>query len=63
MIQLVTNGNRYEELKLNVLTQNDTPLSVSFGTYTMNIDLRDFNNVDLMKLSIPIPTRCKISTG
>jgi len=50
-IQLVlTNGNRYEELKPKRADRNKKryPHSrVSFGTYTMNIDLRDFNNVDL----------------
>jgi len=50
-IQLVlTNGNRYEELKPKRSDRNKKryPHSrVSFGTYTMNIDLRDFNNVDL----------------
>ena len=50
-IQLVLkNGNRYEELnpKRADRRKNRHPHSrVSFGTYTMNIDLRDFNNVDL----------------
>ncbi|MGB1941589.1 MAG: LptF/LptG family permease [Flavobacteriaceae bacterium] len=50
-IQLVlTNGNRYEELKPKRADRHKKryPHSrVSFGTYTMNIDLRDFNNVDL----------------
>ena len=50
-IQLVlTNGNRYEELKSKRADRHKKryPHSrVSFGTYTMNIDLRDFNNVDL----------------
>jgi len=50
-IQLVlTNGNRYEELKPKRSDRQKKryPHSrVSFGTYTMNIDLRDFNNVDL----------------
>jgi lipopolysaccharide export system permease protein len=50
-IQLVLkNGNRYEELKPKRADRQKKryPHSrVSFGTYTMNIDLRDFNNVDL----------------
>ena len=50
-IQLVlTNGNRYEELKTkraSRLKKRYPHSRVSFGTYTMNIDLRDFNNVDL----------------
>ena len=50
-IQLVLkNGNRYEELKSKRADRHKKryPHSrVSFGTYTMNIDLRDFNNVDL----------------
>ena len=50
-IQLVLkNGNRYEELKPKRADRRKKsyPHSrVSFGTYTMNIDLRDFNNVDL----------------
>ena len=50
-IQLVlTNGNRYEELKPKRADRQKKryPHSrVSFGAYTMNIDLRDFNNVDL----------------
>ena len=50
-IQLVLkNGNRYEELKSKRADRQKKryPHSrVSFGTYTMNIDLRDFNNVDL----------------
>ena len=50
-IQLVlTNGNRYEELKTkraSRLKKRYPHSRVSFGTYTMNIDLGDFNNVDL----------------
>jgi len=50
-IQLVLkNGNRYEELKpkrADRRKKNYPHSRVSFGTYTMNIDLRDFNNVDL----------------
>ena len=50
-IQLVLkNGNRYEELRPKRADRRKKryPHSrVSFGTYTMNIDLRDFNNVDL----------------
>lgn len=50
-IQLVlTNGNRYEELKpkrADRYKKRYPHSHVSFGTYTMNIDLRDFNNVDL----------------
>ena len=50
-IQLVlTNGNRYEELKSKRADRNKKryPHSrVSFGTYTMNIDLRNLNDVDL----------------
>ena len=50
-IQLVLkNGNRYEELKPKRADRQKKryPHSrVSFGTYTMNIDLSDFNNVDL----------------
>ena len=50
-IQLVLiNGNRYEELKpkrANRRKKRYPHSRVSFGTYTMNIDLRDFNNVDL----------------
>ena len=50
-IQLVLkNGNRYEELRTKLADRRKKryPHSrVSFGTYTMNIDLREFNNVDL----------------
>ena len=47
---MLKNGNRYEELKPKRADRRKKsyPHSrVSFGTYTMNIDLRDFNNVDL----------------
>ena len=48
-IQLVLkNGNRYEELRpkrADRLKKRYPHSRVSFGTYTMNIDLRDFNNV------------------
>lgn len=50
-IQLVlTDGNRYEDLKpkrTDHLKKRYPHTRVSFGTYTMNIDLRNFNNVDL----------------
>ena len=50
-IQLVLkNGNRYEELRpkrADRLKRRYPHSRVSFRTYTMNIDLSDFNNVDL----------------
>ena len=55
-IQLVLkNGNRYEEVRPKRADRRKKryPHSrVSFGTYTMNIDLRDFNNVDVSETRV-----------
>ena len=53
-LQLVLyDGNRYEEIvnRKRRNTQNKHPHArVAFEKYTMNIDLRDFNNVDLNEI-------------
>ena len=41
------NGNRYEELFATLQETNKIPHSRAFEEYILNIDISDFNNIDL----------------